>query len=133
MENKKNKSELIIYQTEDGKIKIDVRFQNETVWLTQQLMAELFQTTQQNISLHIQNIFEEGELTDSATHKEFLSVQQEGNRSVKRSRDFYNYDKFNLKRIKAWDAKDSDFDRSVKMIERKSAKRLLGKKGRKNG
>ena len=92
MENKENKSELIIYQTEDGKIKIDVRFQNETVWLTQQLMAELFQTTQQNISLHIQNILEEGELTDSATHKEFLSVQQEGNRSVRRSRDFYNLD-----------------------------------------
>ena len=55
-------------------------------------MAELFQTTQRNISLHIQNILEEGELIDSATHKEFLSVQQEGNRSVKRSRDFYNLD-----------------------------------------
>ena len=92
MENNENKSELIIYQAEDGKIKIDVRFQNETVWLTQQLMAELFQTTQRNISLHIQNILEEGELIDSATHKEFLSVQQEGNRSVKRSRDFYNLD-----------------------------------------
>lgn len=87
-----NKSQLIIYQAEDGKIKIDVRFQDETVWLTQQLMAELFQTTQQNISLHIQNILEEGELTDSATHKEFLSVQQEGIRSVKRNRDFYNLD-----------------------------------------
>lgn len=92
MENKENKSELIIYKAEDGKIKIDVRFQNETVWLTQQLMAELFQTTQQNISLHIQNVLEEGELADSATHKEFLSVQKEGSRNVKRNRDFYNLD-----------------------------------------
>ncbi len=88
----KNKSQLIIYQAEDGAIKIDVRFQDETVWLTQQLMAELFQTTQQNISLHIQNILKEGELADLATHKEFLSVQKEGNRSVKRNRDFYNLD-----------------------------------------
>ncbi len=87
-----NKSQLIIYQAEDGVIKIDVRFQDETVWLTQQLMAELFQTTQQNISLHIRNILEEGELADLATHKEFLSVQKEGNRSVNRSRDFYNLD-----------------------------------------
>ena len=92
MANKENKSQLIIYQAEDGSTKIDVRFQDETVWLTQQLMAELFQTTQQNISLHIQNILVEGELISSATHKKFLSVQQEGNRSVNRSRDFYNLD-----------------------------------------
>ena len=57
-------SQLIIYQTEDGKIKIDVRFQDETVWLTQKLMAELFQTTKQNISLHLQNIFAENELDE---------------------------------------------------------------------
>jgi len=62
MEKDKNQSQLIIYQTEDGKIKIDVRFQDEMVWLTQQLMAELFQTTKQNVSLHIKNILEEGEL-----------------------------------------------------------------------
>jgi hypothetical protein len=87
-----NKSQLIIYQAQDGKIKIDVRFQGETVWLSQQLMAELFQTTQQNISLHIQNILEERELNVEATHKEFLSVQKEGNRSVKRNLDYYNLD-----------------------------------------
>lgn len=92
MENKENKSELIIYQTEDGKIKIDVRFQNETVWLTQQLMAELFQTTKQNISLHVQNIYEEGELIPKATIKEFLTVQIEGTRPVKRKIDYYNLD-----------------------------------------
>jgi hypothetical protein len=72
------KSEIIIYQTEDGTTKINVRLENNTVWLTQQHMAELFQITQQNISLHINNIFEEGELTLEATHKKYLSVRKEG-------------------------------------------------------
>jgi len=57
-----SKSQIIIYKTEDGQTKIDVRFENETVWLSQNALAELFQTTKQNISLHIKNIFEEGEL-----------------------------------------------------------------------
>ena len=76
--------QFLVYQTEDGKLKIDVRFEGETVWLTQQHMAELFQTTQQNISLHLQNIYTEGELERGATHKESLSVRQEGARSVQR-------------------------------------------------
>ena len=84
--------QFLVYQTEDGKLKIDVRFEGETVWLTQQHMAELFQTTQQNISLHLQNIYEEGELERGATHKESLSVRQEGTRSVQRRVDFYNLD-----------------------------------------
>lgn len=92
MDQNKNKSQLIIYQAEDGKIKIDVRFQNETVWLTQQLMAELFQTTKQNISLHIRNIYEEGELASAATVKEFLTVQAEGGRSIQRGLEYYNLD-----------------------------------------
>ena len=92
MDKNENKSQLIIYQAEDGKIKIDVRFQDETVWLTQQLMAELFQTTKQNISLHIRNIFEEGELDSAATVKEFLTVQAEGGRSVQRGLEYYNLD-----------------------------------------
>ena len=92
MDNAVNKSQLIIYQAEDGKIKIDVRFQDETVWLTQQLMAELFQTTKQNISLHIKNIFEDGELKSEATVKEFLTVQKEGGRSVQRKIEYYNLD-----------------------------------------
>ena len=87
-----SKSQLIIYQSEDGRIRLDVRFEGETVWLTQQLMAELFETTQQNISLHLQNIFEEGELRPQATHKEFLSVRQEGSRQVSRRLDYYNLD-----------------------------------------
>ena len=71
----KNKSQLIIYQTEAGETKIDVRFQDETVWLSQQLMAELFQTTVPNINMHIKNIFDEGELSKNATIKDFLIVQ----------------------------------------------------------
>jgi hypothetical protein len=69
-----------------------VRLENETVWLTQQHVAELFQTTQQNISLDLQNIYEEGELTREATHKEFLSVRQEAASSVQRRMDFHNLD-----------------------------------------
>jgi hypothetical protein len=84
--------QFLVYQTEDGKLKIDVRFEGETVWLTQPHMAELFQTTQQNISLHLQNIYAEGELERGATHKESLSVRQEGARSVQRRVDFYNLD-----------------------------------------
>ena len=76
--------QFLVYQTEDGKLKIDVRFEGETVWLTQQHMAELFQATQQNISLHLQNIYAEGGLQLEATHKESLSVRQEGARSVRR-------------------------------------------------
>lgn len=74
----KNKSQLIIYQTENGNVKIDVRFQNDTVWLTQQLMAELFQTSKQNISLHIKNIFEEGELDMDSVVKELLTTATDG-------------------------------------------------------
>ncbi|MEP7012315.1 MAG: virulence RhuM family protein [Acidobacteriota bacterium] len=86
------KSEFLIYEAENGAIKLEVRFDGETVWLTQLLMAELFQTTQQNISLHLQNIYEEGELRLSATHKVFLSVRREGKRDVQRTLDFYNLD-----------------------------------------
>lgn len=86
------KSDLILYQTEDGKTRIEVRLQGETVWLTQKLMAELFQTTKQNISLHIQNVFDEGELSPEATVKKYLTVQTEGSRQVNRPVDFYNLD-----------------------------------------
>jgi len=86
------KGELIVYQTEDGQVNIDVRLEDESVWLTQQMMAELFRTTQQNISLHIHNIYEEGELSPDPTHKKYLSVQKEGSRSVRRNLDFYNLD-----------------------------------------
>jgi len=86
------KSQFLIYQTEDGKIKLDVRFDDETVWLTQQLMADLFQTTKQNISLHVQNVLDEGELSKESTVKEYLTVRQEGTRQVQRLMEYYNLD-----------------------------------------
>jgi hypothetical protein len=86
------KGELLVYETEDGRVKLEVRLQDETVWLTQQLIAELFQTTVPNISMHIRNIFEEGELTPEATIKKFLTVRREGSRNVQRNLDFFNLD-----------------------------------------
>jgi hypothetical protein len=85
-----NRSEIVLYQAEDGTSRIQVRFEDETVWLTQLQIAELFQTTKQNISLHIQNIFDEGELLPGATVKEYLTVQTEGGRRVQRALDHYN-------------------------------------------
>jgi hypothetical protein len=87
-----SKSEIIIYQTPKGDTKIDVLVKEETVWITQVQMTELFQTTKQNISLHIKNIYEEGELEVEGTVKEYLTVQQEGKRNVKRMVQFYNLD-----------------------------------------
>lgn len=87
-----NNSDILIYEGPDGDVKIDVRLQNETVWLSQKMMAQLFQTTKQNISLHIKSIFEEGELISEATVKKYLTVQNEGQREVKREIDYYNLD-----------------------------------------
>nr|WP_245210475.1 virulence RhuM family protein [Sedimentibacter acidaminivorans] len=75
---------------EDGKTKIDVRLENETVWMTQKAIAELYQTTPQNITLHIKNIYEEGELEENSTCKNYLQVQTEGNRTVQRNSRHYN-------------------------------------------
>jgi prophage maintenance system killer protein len=85
-------NKIIIYQTEDGQTQIDVRLENDTVWLTQAQMAELFQKTPQNITMHIRNAFKEGELDEQATCKEFLQVQTEGERVVRRKVKFYDLD-----------------------------------------
>ena len=85
-------SDIILYQTDDGKAKIEVRLVKESAWLTQKMMADLFQTTSQNITIHLKNIYEEGELQEEATCKEFLQVQNEGNRKVERNQKFYNLD-----------------------------------------
>lgn len=87
---KNEKSDILIYQGEDGKTRIDVRLEDETVWLTQMAMVELYQTTKQNISLHLKNIYEAGELERKATVKEYLTVRQEGMRRVERHLDYYN-------------------------------------------
>lgn len=86
------KNEIIIYEGDGGVPRVEVRMEGETVWLTQAQLAELFNTTVQNISLHIVNIFEEGELTRDATVKEYLIVQKEGNREVSRRIEHYNLD-----------------------------------------
>jgi hypothetical protein len=88
----KKGSNFLIYQGKDGKAIIDVRFDEQDVWLTQSQIAMLFDTTQQNVSLHINSILEEGELLKEATYKYFLLVRQEGNRSVKRQIEHYNLD-----------------------------------------
>ncbi|VAW59214.1 Putative DNA-binding protein in cluster with Type I restriction-modification system, partial [hydrothermal vent metagenome] len=92
MSQSDNTSQFIIYQTEDGQTKLDVRFQDETVWLTQLLMAELFQTTPENILMHLKNIYKEAELDEQATTKDFLVVRQEGKRQVTRKLKHYNLD-----------------------------------------
>ncbi len=86
------KSELILYQTEDGKTRIEVRLRDETVWLSQKLMAELFQKDVRTINEHIANIYEDGELTPEATVRKFRTVQSEGGRTVGRDVDHYNLD-----------------------------------------
>jgi len=90
--NNPNSGEFLLYQTEDAQTRIQVRLIDGSLWMTQQQMAELFQTTQQNISLHIQNVYAEGELEDEATHKKSLWVRQEGNRQVQRELDSFNLD-----------------------------------------
>jgi len=85
-------SRIVIYKAESGTTRLEVRLQDETVWLTQNLMAELYQTTKQNISLHIRNVYEEGELDPEATVKKYLTVRSEGSRMVRRPLDYYNLD-----------------------------------------
>ena len=86
-----NKGEIILYQP-DNSVQIDVRIEDETVWLTQAQMVVLFQSTKQNISLHVNNIFKENELDYKATVKKYLTVQKEGNRLVNRAVKYFNLD-----------------------------------------
>ena len=87
-----SKGDIVIYQTKDGLTKIDVRFEDETVWLTQQQMAELYQSSRTNIVEHIQHIYEEGELQEESTCRKFRQVRLEGTRQVSREIPFYNLD-----------------------------------------
>ncbi len=80
---------FVIFKIDNAKINVDVLFENETLWLTQKKMAELFETTPQNITLHLKNIYKEEEVLEESTCKEFLQVQQEGNREVKRKSKYY--------------------------------------------
>jgi hypothetical protein len=103
--------QILIYQTEGGQTKIEVRLEGETLWLNQAALAKLYQTTIPNINIHIKNIYDEGELSEEATVKDYLIVQTEGGRQVSRQVKHYNLD-----------MKDSDFDKTVKMIEQQKKK-----------
>lgn len=87
-----NQNNFLLYTTPQGEVKLSVLLENETIWLTQKMMAELFNTTPQNITIHLKNIFQEGELDEESTCKDFLQVQIEGNRKINRNSKFYNLD-----------------------------------------
>ena len=87
-----SQGELVIYQTDDGTTRINVRFVDETVWLTQQQMANLFQTSRTNVIEHIRHIYEEGELEETSTCRNFRQVRTEGKRLVNRELPYYNLD-----------------------------------------
>jgi hypothetical protein len=82
--------EILFYQTEDGRTRLECRFEDESLWMTQAALAELFQTTPQNVTLHLKAIYADGELDQAATCKDYLQVQTEGGREVSRTRKFYN-------------------------------------------
>ena len=86
-----NENNILIYQDDNGITKVNVRFSDEDVWLTQAQLAEIYDTTQENISMHIKNIYKDAELQEDRTYKDFLLVRQEGNRSVQRY--IFGYDK----------------------------------------
>lgn len=86
------KSEIILYQTENGQTKLEVKLENETVWLTQKQMSELFQKAKSTINEHIKNVYKEGELDEISTVRKFRTVQQEGKRNIEREIEFYNLD-----------------------------------------
>jgi len=88
-ENAEHQASIVLYQTEDGDTRIECRFDHDSLWLTQAQIAELFQTTPQNVTLHLKAIFDEGELTQAATCKEYLQVRTEGKRQVSRSLQHY--------------------------------------------
>lgn len=87
-----SKGEIVIYTSADGKISLDAKLENETIWLTQDMMAKLFETTPQNITMHIRNIYDDDELDLTSTCKDFLQVRNEGKRTVSRKLSHYNLD-----------------------------------------
>jgi hypothetical protein len=86
--------EFLLYETEDGRTRVECRFAEDTLWLSQAMMAELFQTSSQNITLHLKALYAEGEIVPEATCKSYLQVRSEGARQVRRHVKFYNLDAF---------------------------------------
>ena len=91
----KDENKIIIYQDDNEITRVSVRFSDEDLWLTQNQLAEIYCTTQENISMHISNIYADKELEENRTYKDFLLVRQEGNRQVKRNIVHYNHDMIN--------------------------------------
>lgn len=87
-----NNNEIMIYEDKDAITKVNVKFMNEDLWITKYQLAEIYKTTRQNIEQHIKNIYQDKELNEYSTCKNFLQVQKEGNREVKRNIDHYNLD-----------------------------------------
>lgn len=87
-----NKQHIQLYTSADGQVQLEIQFEQETLWLTQAQIADLFEVNPQNITMHLQNVYAEGELDEVATCKESLQVQMEGARQVKRQRKTYNLD-----------------------------------------
>ncbi len=87
-----NGGEVVLYQSPDGEVRLDVRLEHESIWLTQKQMAELFGTSSNNISLHLGNVYQEGELAEDGTAKDSLVVRLEGSRRVRRTLRHYNLD-----------------------------------------
>ena len=90
--NMDKENKLILYKDDEGKVSVNVRFADEDVWLTNNLIAEIYATTRQDIDYHIANIYADGELSQEATCKKYLQVRMEGNREVQRSLPHYNLD-----------------------------------------
>ena len=89
-----------MYKDDEGRVSVNTRFADEDVWLTQEQLATIYQTTQENVSMHISNIYEDKELEKEGTYKKFLLVRQEGKRQVKRNIDHYNLDERILSLLK---------------------------------
>ena len=92
MTNSESKGEIVIYKNEDGNISFEAKLEDDTIWLTQDMMAKLFETTIPNINMHIKNVYEDEELEQDRTIKDFLIVRKEGSRNVSRNLAFYNLD-----------------------------------------
>ena len=88
----KGGGEVVLYEAPDGEVRLDVRLEQETVWLTQRQMATLFETTPENVLMHLKNVYGEGELVETGTTKDFLAVRTEGRRRVRRKLKHYNLD-----------------------------------------
>ena len=107
----KKQMDLILYRSETGDVSVNAYIRDESIWLTQRAMAELFDVQIPAISKHLSSIFEEGELVREATVSKMEIVQEEGSRRVKRMTDFYEYEVFNRTQLI-----ESDFDRAVKVL-----------------